>query len=185
MFVGPLIPTINQADDQSPGKKDGCHPPSNGARLSLTPFQCPPIDTVFITVNHAGPHSRHKQTKISESQSGGKDGPWSLPSAPHQGPSFLLVLTCARIELGGAADAAPLFRFLLRAFFCGFVLAAAIWLSNSPLRTAVISVSMTFGSWSKERTAMAVLPFSNSTVRDGYPRHTFRCQRDATLGLFA
>jgi hypothetical protein len=92
-------------------RKTGAIPPSNGARLSLTPFQCPPSNIVFIIVNHAGPHSRHKQTKISESQSGGKDGPWSLPSAPHQGRSFLLVLTCARIELGGAADAAPLFPF--------------------------------------------------------------------------
>jgi hypothetical protein len=105
--IGPLIPAINQANDQSPGKKDGCHPPSNGARLSLTLFECP------LSI-------------------------------------------------------------------CGFVLTAAIWLFNSPLRTAVISVSMTFGRWSKEGTAMAVLLFSNSTVRDGCPRHTFRCQRDAT-----
>jgi hypothetical protein len=70
--IGPLIPAINQANDQSPGKKDGCHPPSNGARLSLTLFECP------LSI-------------------------------------------------------------------CGFVLAAAIWLFNSPLRTAVIRVSMTFG----------------------------------------
>jgi hypothetical protein len=27
MFVAPLIPIINQVNDQSPGKKDGCHPP--------------------------------------------------------------------------------------------------------------------------------------------------------------
>jgi hypothetical protein len=116
MFVGPLIPTINQADDQSPGKKDGCHPPSNGARLSLTPFQCPPIDTVFITVNHAGPHSRHKQTKISESQSGGKER-WALATPQCLTPGARLscsFLTCARIELGERRTPLPFFRLLLR-----------------------------------------------------------------------
>jgi hypothetical protein len=146
------------------------------------PFQrCPsfsysvsmPANRYCFYVNHAGPHSRHKQTKISESRSGGKIGPGHSPAPHTRARLSCSFLTCARIELGERRTPLPSVYFFLLA-----ARARREWLaSQAPLWKE----HSTFSSFRHFPVRCARAPWLLTTCCHGFSIKPSRCAVTATL----